>query len=499
MFPVGSTRVTCSATDPSGNTAQGAFAVTVVVRPPTIAPREDARLDATSPLGATLAYALPAATDFRGTPLTVACDPAPGATFAVGDTVVTCAALDAWGQRAETTFLVTVALPSGPAIAPHPDIGSVAATPSGARVAYVSPAATDGSGKPLAVLCVPASGSTFPLGDTLVTCTATDGFGRSVSTTFTVRVTLPPPPTIAALADQTIEATGPAGAAATWTSPTATDGLGAALAVTCSPASGSTLPLGATPVQCSATDAWGRSATTSASVTVVDTTPPALSLPSTLSLLVAGPAPVTWNASALDLVSGVRDVACAPASGSTFALGTTNVTCTATDAAGNVAARTFTVTLSPASACDIDGWRPPIDTPGHTKTGINSFKLGSTVPLKIKLACEVPPVCDDEDDDRDEGARDGRDDDDCDEDEDDDGDARSPNAAPRLFYAKLGSDGSAGAEHAGVSKSNTDNLFKQAGNHWQYGWDTRGLAAGTYRLRVDVGDGLVHTKTIALR
>src|SRR5262249_59177198 len=41
---------------------------------------------------------------------------------------------------------------------------------------------------------------------------------------------------------------------------------------------------------------------------------------------------------------GVQSVVCSPPSGSTFPAGTTTVTCTATDAAGNTAQCTFTVT-----------------------------------------------------------------------------------------------------------------------------------------------------------
>jgi X-Pro dipeptidyl-peptidase len=39
------------------------------------------------------------------------------------------------------------------------------------------------------------------------------------------------------------------------------------------------------------------------------------------------------------------DISCTPASGSTFGVGQTRVTCTATDANGNVATKTFTVTV----------------------------------------------------------------------------------------------------------------------------------------------------------
>lgn len=78
-----------------------------------------------------------------------------------------------------------------------------------------------------------------------------------------------------------------------------------------------------------------------------DTTPPVLSLPSDLTTSATGPngAQVTFTATAADAVSGAVPVSFSPASNSLFPLGTTTVTATATDQAGNVATGTFTVTV----------------------------------------------------------------------------------------------------------------------------------------------------------
>jgi hypothetical protein len=54
---------------------------------------------------------------------------------------------------------------------------------------------------------------------------------------------------------------------------------------------------------------------------------------------------VTYTATATDDVDGPITPTCTPASGTTFAPGTTTVTCTATDAAGNTATASFTVTI----------------------------------------------------------------------------------------------------------------------------------------------------------
>lgn len=63
-----------------------------------------------------------------------------------------------------------------------------ASGPSGAEVTYDEPTATDRVDGSVAVECSPASGSTFPLGTTEVTCTARDKAGNEASESFTVSV-----------------------------------------------------------------------------------------------------------------------------------------------------------------------------------------------------------------------------------------------------------------------------------------------------------------------
>ena len=88
----------------------------------------------------------------------------------------------------------------------------------------------------------------------------------------------------------TANATSPAGAVVTYTaSATDPDDAAAALTVTCSPASGATFPIGTTAVQCTATDPAGNAGTRSFTVTVVDTTAPALRLPGNQTVNATGP------------------------------------------------------------------------------------------------------------------------------------------------------------------------------------------------------------------
>ena len=95
-----------------------------------------------------------------------------------------------------------------------------------------------------------------------------------------------------------------------------------------------------------------------------DTTPPVLTLPGPIVAEAQGPngAAVTFAATALDDVDGAVAVACSPQSGSLFgftgaAPTATTVTCSATDAAGNTANGTFTVTVQ-------DTTPPAVTAPG---------------------------------------------------------------------------------------------------------------------------------------
>lgn len=185
------------------------------------------------------------------------------------------------------------------------------------------------------------------------------------------------PPVLTVPANITTEATSPAGAVVTYTA-TATDNADPAPTVSCSPASGGTFALGTTTVSCTATDASGNSSTGSFLVSVVDTTPPALTVPADMTLEATGPsgAVATYTATATDIVDTSPSVSCSPASGSTFAIGTTAVTCTATDDAGNSVSDSFDVlvqdTTAPVVTC-VNGVNPA----GKTANESAGFRTAS--------------------------------------------------------------------------------------------------------------------------
>jgi len=82
-------------------------------------------------------------------------------------------------------------------------------------------------------------------------------------------------------------------------------------------------------------------------VAVVDSTPPVLVVPASFAVDATSPsgAVVTYAATATDAVDPNPVVSCTPPSGSTFPAGTTAVTCTASDASGNTATASFSVTV----------------------------------------------------------------------------------------------------------------------------------------------------------
>jgi hypothetical protein len=194
----------------------------------------------------------------------------------------------------------------------------------------------------------PATGTA---GEYVVTITASNGVAPNATQTFTLEVV---PPAVIAPDDITVENDpGQAGAMVTYPAPTSIGNVGT---ITCTPPSGDFFPIGATTVTCSSTSGLSDTLV----VTVLDTEFPALQVPANISVdnapgqhgaVVNYPAPVVS-----DNAPGVT-FNCVPPAGTFFAIGTTTVTCTATDAAGNVTTGRFTVTVLPTTQLLLDDLR----------------------------------------------------------------------------------------------------------------------------------------------
>lgn len=318
--------------------------------PPTIATAGDVTAEA--PADSTLLIA-PAVADLDAgdVPQLVVTNDAP-AQFPLGDTVVTWTVTDPDGEQATSTQTVTVVDTTPPAFGAAPDI-QVSTPDTAGRTATFTVTATDLVDGAVTVTCAPASGSNFPIGTTEVTCSAEDAAGNPSSVTFDVEVLLGPDvvdPIVTAPADMSIQTNDAAGATATFTA-TATDDRDGTLTPTCTPASGSLFALGDTEVTCEVTDAAGNTGSATFTVSVFlgpDTVDPVVAALSDIEVDAddAMGTNVTYTATATDDRDGDLTATCVPASGALFPIGDTEVTCTATDAAGNTDSATFTVTVN---------------------------------------------------------------------------------------------------------------------------------------------------------
>jgi hypothetical protein len=371
-FPIGLTTVDCSATDAAGNTGTGSFTVSVAdTKAPTFptAP-SDITAEATSGAGAAVTYTKPTAADAVGAG-PVSCVPASGSTFALGTATVTCSSTDDANNKGTTSFKVTVQDTTGPEMTDITAPAAAEATGStGAKVTYTEPTAEDAVSGVVQVACSPASGSTFAIGTTQVSCSATDAAKNTTTKSFDVVVKDTTAPVVIVPRDIVEEATSSAGNAVSYEA-SASDIVDGPVTPTCSPVSGSTFAIETTSVSCSATDAAKNTASKGFSVTVQDTKGPVL--PDLTDLAaeatsISGAVVDFDSPIGQDVVDGARTASCLPAAG-TFKLGATTVTCTAADTRGNKSSKSFTVTVKDTKAPVFDEFTAPAATEASGSNG----------------------------------------------------------------------------------------------------------------------------------
>ncbi|MEP6817947.1 MAG: choice-of-anchor Q domain-containing protein [bacterium] len=214
----------------------------------------------------------------------------------------------------------------------------------GAVVTYTTPSGT-GCGT---VTCDHSSGSFFGLGPTTVLCTSTAG----PTCSFKVTVNDTQDPAISAPANASYQCASEVPAASPLQA-TASDNCGTAT-VTVSESNNSGAGSIASPLiitrTYTATDGSGRMASASQTITVIDNTPPTIACPANITVNAPSgtcSAVVNFTVTGSDNCS-VPTIVSSPSSGSVFPVGTTTVTSTATDAAGNSTSCNFTVTVKDA-------------------------------------------------------------------------------------------------------------------------------------------------------
>jgi HYR domain len=341
-FVVGTTPVTCSASDGT-NTGTATFTVTVNyvdTTAPTVSVPASMTVEATGPSGASVQFSVTASDSDDPAP-TVSCDHTSGQGFPLGTTPVSCTARDAAGNTsAPATFNITVVDTTPPVVTPPANVSVDTEDPSGTAVTYPAASATDAVAGSIAAGCSPLSGSKFGIGNTTVTCSASDGHNTGTGTfTVSVRLVDRTAPVLAVPATITADATGPGGAPVSF-SVSATDRIDPAPKVSCTRSSGQTFPLGTTTVSCTATDASGNASQAKFDIRVVDRAAPSVTVPGTITKEATGPtgAVATFSVTATDAIDSAPSVSCNKTSGATFPVGTTPVSCTAKDASNNTSA-----------------------------------------------------------------------------------------------------------------------------------------------------------------
>jgi HYR domain len=345
-------------------------------------------VEATSSRGAVVTYSAAACSHRRCHPTGVTCAPPSGSVFPLGPTTVVCSVTVA-DVTSSGSFPFVVQDTTAPTLA-LANAAAEATGPDGATVIY-SAQASDTVDGTVAPVCSSASGTTFPLGSTTVTCSATDSRGNTSWGSLTVNVQDTTAPDLNIPADIVAEATSGSGRAVGF-SASAQDIVEGSVLVTCDAASGDTFQVGTTTVTCSTTDAHGNSTRGSFTITVVDTTPPILNLPEDPTVEATGPdgAAVDFSTSAIDVVDGSVPVACDAASGDMFPVGTTTVTCSTTDAHGNPARGSFTIT--------VEDTKPPILNLPKDRTVAATGPHGAAVDFSTSATDvvdgSIPVTCD---------------------------------------------------------------------------------------------------------
>src|SRR6185369_7364257 len=356
-FPVGTTMVTSTARDNSGNSSTCTFTVTVLDnQPPTITCPANFTVNTAPGTCTSNVTFLVSASDNCAVTNTSSVPPS-GFAFPVGVTLVASTASDSSGNKSQCFFTVAVIDNQPPQITCPSDLSVNAAPGACTSNVTFTVSATDNC-TVTNLTSSPSSGFAFPVGATTVTSTARDINGNSSMCTFTVTVLDNQPPAISCPANRIVNAAPGVCTSNVTFNVSATDNC-TVTNLTSNPPSGFAFPVGVTTVTSTARDSNGNSSTCSFTVTVNDTQPPQITCPANLTVNAAPGrclSNLTFSVTATDncLVTNVTSV---PASGFAFPVGVTTVTNTARDSSGNSSACTFIVTV-------LDNQPPSISCPG---------------------------------------------------------------------------------------------------------------------------------------
>ncbi|MDA9804373.1 HYR domain-containing protein, partial [Flavobacteriaceae bacterium] len=286
-YPLGTTTVTWTLTDGSGNTATCTQDIVVTDNQAPVAVCQDitVQLDATGAVTINASDLDGGSTDCSSMTFAVS----PSSSFDcddIGPNTVTLFVTDANGLIGFCSAVVTVEDSIDPTIVSIP--GDITVTNDsgacGAVVSWTEPTTTDNCSSTISQTTGVANGLEFPVGTTTVTYVATDTAGNTTQDTFTVTVTDVEAPTASCVASPLtvqLDASGVATITADDINGGSSDNCTAANALTLAidKTSFDCGDIGSTTVTLTVTDEYSNSATCTTTVNIVDTVAPAITCP----------------------------------------------------------------------------------------------------------------------------------------------------------------------------------------------------------------------------
>jgi large repetitive protein len=349
VFPLGETIVTWTATDSSGNSASATQQILVMdTTSPSITVPSDIEVEIYDKLGMEIDTGIAISDDIVDSQPIITND-AP-TVFPLGETIVTWTATDSSGNSASATQTITVVDTTLPTIMVPVNMEFEATSMKNNLVEFGFAEASD----QVEISTITNDASTvFPLGETIVTWTATDSSGNSASATQTITVVDTTLPTITVPVNMEFEATSMKNNLVEFGFAEASDQVEISTITNDAP---TVFPLGETIVTWTATDSSGNSASATQTITVVDTTAPVMFNPENI---ISNATSKLNNNVTLDQISVIDSISIVQITNNAplyYEFGETIVTWTATDSSGNSASATQTITV-------VDTTAPIITTP----------------------------------------------------------------------------------------------------------------------------------------
>lgn len=347
-FPVGTTLVTMTVSDPTGNLASCTF--TITVKDTTAPVLLNCPADFTVTTDVTSCEAI---VNWTAPSVTDPCDQynivpsvniPNGSVLPTGIVIITYTAVDTSGNSTQCSFTVTVREDVPPVLIDCPQDITAFTNSCTAVVNWTPPVTTDNCGLDTVTVNI-EPGTIFQETSTIVLYTATDEWGNTATCSFTVIVVDTVAPQFSGCPGNMVVKAGTCSTPVTWDLPIATDNCSPDPAVTSFPAPGDTFPAGFTTVHIFVTDLSGNQDTCTFIVEVIG---PAISLTNIPvdQSFIGCDAIATWDPPVPVGVCGPYTLTSNYEPGDTFAIGQTEVIYTFTDTLDHIITATFTITVT---------------------------------------------------------------------------------------------------------------------------------------------------------